>query len=397
MSHALLISGAGIAGLAAALALSRAGARVDVVERAPQLSTEGAGVQLSPNVTRILRAWGLQDALNAVAVFPQHLCARDARDGRVMGQVALSTGAQRYGAPHVCIHRADLQMLLWHAAQQERHIHWHWGQALQSVNPTADHVSVRSEAGQTWSAHGLVVAEGIGSPLRCQLLGDGAATPSGHVALRALLPMADVPSAWRSSDVQVWMGVDFHLVHYPVRGSKWLNLVLVLNRPDMAQDLGWIGVGDAAWAQRAVGRSCAALRDLVGAVSEWRYWVLADRTPMASARDMALGRVAVVGDAAHPMRPYLAQGAGMAIEDAAALQFAWQNHASASVAAAWQAMANNRWQRVARVQSQSRRNGRIFHSSGLQRWGRNLALQALGSRLMDPVWLYGGGPISQHG
>jgi salicylate hydroxylase len=112
---------------------------------------------------------------------------------------------------------------------------------------------------------------------------------------------------------------------------------------------------------------------------------------------MALGRVAVVGDAAHPMRPYLAQGAGMAIEDAAALQFAWQNHASASVAAAWQAMANNRWQRVARVQSQSRRNGRIFHSSGLQRWGRNLALQALGSRLMDPAWLYGGGPISQHG
>ena len=295
MSHALLISGAGIAGLAAALALSRAGARVDVVERAPQLSTEGAGVQLGPNVTRILRAWGLQDALNAVAVFPQHLCARDARDGRVMGQVALSAGAQRYGAPHVCIHRADLQMLLWHAAQQERHIHWHWGQALQSVSQMADHVSVRSEAGQTWSADGLVVAEGIGSPLRCQLLGDGAATPTGHVALRALLPMADVPLAWRSSYVQVWMGVDFHLVHYPVRGSQLLNLVLVLNRPDMAQDLGWSGVGDAAWAQRAVGRSCAALRDLVGAVSEWRYWVLADRPPLSSVSEMAQGRVALVG------------------------------------------------------------------------------------------------------
>ena len=393
MSHALLISGAGIAGLAAALALSRAGARVDVVERAPQLSTEGAGVQLGPNVTRILRAWGLQDALNAVAVFPQHLCARDARDGRVMGQVALSAGAQRYGAPHVCIHRADLQMLLWHAAQQERHIHWHWDQALQSVSQTADHVSVRSEAGQTWSADGLVVAEGIGSPLRCQLLGDGAATPTGHVALRALLPMADVPSAWRSSNVQVWMGVDFHLVHYPVRGSQWLNLVLVLNRPDMAQDLGWSGVGDAAWAQRAVGRSCAALRDLVGAVSEWRYWVLADRPPLSSVSEMAQGRVALIGDAAHPMRPYLAQGAGMSIEDAAALQMAWQGQSSDSVAAAWQTMAHSRSQRVAQVQQQSRRNGRIFHSTGWLRWGRNLALQTWGPHLMDPAWLYGGGPM----
>ena len=393
MSHALLISGAGIAGLAAALALSRAGARVDVGERAPQLSTEGAGVQLGPNVTRILRAWGLQDALNAVAVFPQHLCARDARDGRVMGQVALSAGAQLYGAPHVCIHRADLQMLLWHAAQQERHIHWHWGQALQSVSQTADHVSVRSEAGQTWSADGLVVAEGIGSPLRCQLLGDGAATPTGHVALRALLPMADVPSAWRSSNVQVWMGVDFHLVHYPVRGSQWLNLVLVLNRPDMAQDLGWSGVGDAAWAQRAVGRSCAALRDLVGAVSEWRYWVLADRPPLSSVSEMAQGRVALIGDAAHPMRPYLAQGAGMSIEDAAALQMAWQGQSSDSVAAAWQTMAHSRSQRVAQVQQQSRRNGRIFHSTGWLRWGRNLALQTWGPHLMDPAWLYGGGPM----
>jgi salicylate hydroxylase len=284
-------------------------------------------------------------------------------------------------------------MLLWHAAQQEGHIHWHWSQALQSVSQAADHVSVRSEAGQTWSADGLVVAEGIGSPLRCQLLGDGAATPTGHVALRALLPMADVPSAWRSSDVQVWMGVDFHLVHYPVRGSKWLNLVLVLNRPDMAQDLGWSGVGDAAWAQRAVGRSCAALCDLVGAVSEWRYWVLADRPPMASASEMAQGRVALVGDAAHPMRPYLAQGAGMSIEDAAALQMAWQGPSGDRVAAAWQAMADSRWQRVARVQQQSRRNGRIFHSTGWLRWGRNLALQTWGPHLMDPAWLYGGGPM----
>jgi salicylate hydroxylase len=393
MSHALLISGAGIAGLAAALALSRAGARVDVVERAPQLSTEGAGVQLGPNVTRILRAWGLQDALNAVAVFPQHLCARDARDGRVMGQVALSTGAQRYGAPHVCIHRADLQMLLWQAAQQAPHVHWHWGQALQSVNQAADHVSVRGDTGQTWQAQGLVVAQGIGSPLRCQLLGDGAATPTGHLALRALLPMADVPTTWRSSDVQVWMGVDFHLVHYPVRGAQWLNLVLVLNRPDMVLDAGWSGVGDAVWAQQAVARSCAALRDLVGAVSEWRYWVLADRPPLSSAKEMAQGRVALVGDAAHPMRPYLAQGAGMSIEDAAALQMAWQGHAVDGVTAAWQAMADSRWQRVARVQQQSRRNGRIFHSTGLLRWGRNLALQTTGPHLMDPAWLYGGGPL----
>jgi salicylate hydroxylase len=354
---------------------------------------EGAGVQLGPHVTRILRAWGLQDALNQAAVLPQYLRARDARDGRVVGEVALSHSAQRYGAPHVCIHRADLQALLWQAAQQEARVHWHWGEALQSVHQGADHVSVRSDGGQTWRVDGLVVAEGIGSALRRHVLGDGAATPTGHVALRALMPMTDVPLSLRSCDVQVWMGVDFHLVHYPVRGAHWLNLVLVLNRPDAVLESGWNGKGDAAWVQQAVGRSCAALRDVVGAVPEWRYWVLADRPPMASASEMAQGRVALVGDAAHPMRPYLAQGAGMSIEDAAALQMAWQGQSSESLAAAWQAMADIRWQRVARVQSQSRRNGRIFHSTGLQRWGRNLALQALGARLMDPAWLYGGGPV----
>jgi len=114
---------------------------------------------------------------------------------------------------------------------------------------------------------------------------------------------------------------------------------------------------------------------------------------MASASEMAQGRVALVGDAAHPMRPYLAQGAGMSIEDAAALQMAWQGQSSGSVAAAWQTMADSRWQRVARVQQQSRRNGHIFHSSGWLRWGRNLALQTWGPRLMDPAWLYGGGPM----
>jgi salicylate hydroxylase len=392
MSHALLISGAGIAGLATALALSRAGARVDVVERAAALTTEGAGIQLGPNVTRILRAWGLQDALNAVAAFPNHLCARDARHGRVTGQVALSAGAQRYGAPHVCIHRADLQTLLWRAAERELGVRWHWGQGLQSVGQTAEHVWVRSDAGQSWHADGLVLADGIGSTLRRHVLGGGAATPTGHIALRALLPMADVPVAWRSSDVQVWMGEDFHLVHYPVRGGQWLNLVLVINQAEALSE-GWSSMGDAAWAQQAVASSCAALRDLVGAVSEWRYWVLADRKPLASASEMALGRVAVIGDAAHPMRPYLAQGAGMAIEDAAALQAALQGPSGASVAAAWQAMAHSRWQRVAQVQQRSRRNGRIFHSTGLMRWGRNLALQTGGPHLMDPAWLYGGGPM----
>jgi salicylate hydroxylase len=392
MSHALLISGAGIAGLATALALSRAGARVDVVERAAALTTEGAGIQLGPNVTRILRAWGLQDALNAVAAFPNHLCARDARHGRVTGQVALSAGAQRYGAPHVCIHRADLQTLLWQAAERELGVRWHWGQGLQSVGQTAEHVWVRSDAGQSWHADGLVLADGIGSTLRRHLLGGGAATPTGHIALRALLPMADVPVAWRSSDVQVWMGEDFHLVHYPVRGGQWLNLVLVINQAEALSE-GWSSMGDAAWVQQAVASSCAALRDLVGAVSEWRYWVLADRKPLASASEMALGRVAVIGDAAHPMRPYLAQGAGMAIEDAAALQAALQGPSGASVAAAWQAMAHSRWQRVAQVQQRSRRNGRIFHSTGLMRWGRNLALQTGGPHLMDPAWLYGGGPL----
>jgi salicylate hydroxylase len=183
------------------------------------------------------------------------------------------------------------------------------------------------------------------------------------------------------------------LVHYPVRGGQWLNLVLVIHRPDHSESDQWSLQGDGLWAQQAVSDSCAALRDVVGAVGHWRYWVLADRAPMRSATDMARGRVALVGDAAHPMRPYFAQGAGMAIEDAAALQWAWQNAGDPGVALAWRAMANSRWRRVAKVQAKSRRNGLVFHSTGWLRWARNGALQTMGSPLMNPAWLYGGGPM----
>ncbi|NBX54129.1 MAG: FAD-dependent oxidoreductase [Betaproteobacteria bacterium] len=390
MSSTILISGAGIAGLSAALALSRAGVWVKVVERENALVSEGAGVQLGPNVTRILRAWGLGSGLRDKGFFPKFLCAHDARDGRVLGQSDLAQALQHYGAPHVCIHRADLQALLWQGLQGQGQ--WHWGHTLQTVHPADTHVMVRSASGQAWQGDGLVVADGIGSKLRQAVSGDGPATPTGHVALRALLPMTEVPRQWRTTNVHVWMGERFHLVHYPVRDGQWLNLVLVIHRRDSRETDHWSWLGEGLWAQQAVSDSCAAVCDLIGAVAQWRYWVLADRAPMRSATDMAVGRIAMIGDAAHPMRPYFAQGAGMAIEDAAALQWAWQHRGDQGVDLAWRAMADSRWRRVAQVQAQSRRNGLVFHSTGWLRWGRDAALQTLGSRLMNPAWLYGGGP-----
>lgn len=391
MTSPILISGAGIAGLAAALALSRAGVHVNVVERATALSTEGAGVQLGPNVTRILKAWGLERGLQEQGFSPHLLCAHDARDGRILAQVDLVQAVQRYGAPYVCMHRADLLALLWQGLQGQGQ--WHWGQSLQTVDATDTHVVVHSASGLTWQGEGLVVADGIGSTLRRALTSDGPATATGHVALRALLPMADVPLKWRTANVHVWMGERFHLVHYPVRGGQWLNLVLVIHRPEHSESGQWSLQADGLWAQQAVSDSCAALRDVVGSVAQWRYWVLADRAPMRSAIEMARGRVALIGDAAHPMRPYFAQGAGMAIEDAATLQWAWQNAGDPGVALAWRAMANSRWRRVAKVQAKSRRNGLVFHSTGWLRWGRNWALRTIGSPLMNPAWLYGGGPM----
>jgi salicylate hydroxylase len=223
------------------------------------------------------------------------------------------------------------------------------------------------------------------------LLGDEAPRVTGHLAYRAVIPQRELPEKLRSQAVTAWLGPQLHVVQYPVRRGEWLNVVAVVaGRLDVPETQSWNHQAHAAdlRAVLTATRAAAQLQDLVGAIAEWRLWALCDRPPMCGAHEQAQGRVALLGDAAHPMRPYLAQGAGMAIEDAAELE-RLLGSGSTDMPALLQQYAQNRWQRNARVQARSIRNGQIYHAQGLTRWGRNLSLGALGPRIMDQPWLYG--------
>jgi salicylate hydroxylase len=393
-----LICGAGIAGLAAALACHRAGWQVDVLERTDQFSHVGAGIQLGPNVTRILHAWGLRAALESVAAYPDQLQVRDALTGKTLGSLRLGERAVRlYGAPYATVHRGDVHQLLLDAVEQLTDIRLHLGQTPNQYQQDANCVQVQTGQGKSWDADLLLGADGIWSDLRQWLLKDGKPVPTGHLAYRALVAQADLPERLRSQQVTAWLGPRMHMVHYPVQGGRFLNVVVIVREPaNLAWDMtGWDHAGQAKVLRAHLGHTCTSVQDLIHAIDDWRLWVLNGRQPMQSAAQHAVSRVALVGDAAHPMFPYLAQGAGMAIEDAAALGSSLQTKGQAAepltVPQQLQAFAQARWQRNARVQARAARNGEIFHAQGVLAWGRNLAMSALGERLLDVPWLYGGG------
>jgi salicylate hydroxylase len=391
------VAGGGIGGLAAALASVRAGCHVRVLERTPAFSEIGAGIQLGPNVTRILHGWGLADQIKAVAAVPDLLRVRSAGAGEVLGALRLAASfSDRYGAPYVTMHRADLHGVLLAATSQHADVRLNADRPVESFAQTADAVTVRASSGPEIECDALIGADGLWSVVRQQLLDDGQPRLTGHLAYRALVAQADLPARFRSNDVTAWLGPRMHVVYYPVRGGDFLNVVaFVQGAPPTGQQAGgWDHYASAGDLIAAMGGVCSDLRSLVEAIADWRLWVMYDRPPIGGAHQHARGRVALLGDAAHPMRPYLAQGAGMAIEDAAELgnALAQAKSAAVDVATMLQRYALNRWQRNARVQARALRNGHIFHADGLLRWGRDASLKLLGERLLDMPWLYGAVP-----
>jgi salicylate hydroxylase len=391
MTTQVLIAGGGIGGLAAALSCSRAGWQARLFEQAQQFSEVGAGIQLGPNATRILAHWGLDRVLARVAAFPQELRVRSGVDGRELARLPLgSSFAARYGAPYATVHRADLQGLLLEAVR-DAGVQLRLSSPVTGVLPSTEGVGLRLEGDHEVEGDALVGADGLWSIVRGQVYGGDSPAFTGHVAYRAIAEQRELPESLRSSGVTVWLGPRMHLVAYPVRGGEQLNVVVLVQGsvPESAAQE-WDQAAVAAELQATLGTLCAPLRELVEAMPGWRLWALHDRAPMAGADEMARGRVALLGDAAHPMRPYFAQGAGMAIEDAASLAraLAQADGAVIDVPLALRRYALDRWQRCARVQALSRRNGRIFHATGLVRWGRDLSLRLLGGRLLDQPWLY---------
>ncbi len=388
MGLSVAIAGGGIGGLAAALALARAGQQVALFEKATAFSEIGAGIQLGPNVTRILQGWGLLEAVRRVATAPDRLQVRSATTGGVLGELRLGeTMAARYGAPYLTLHRADLHAVLLGAVQQTEAV-LHTDCAVQSFQQTPQMVSVKTHAG-TQNFDVLVGADGLWSNTRQQLLGDGAPRRTGHLAYRALIRQADLPERLRSQSVTAWLGPKMHAVLYPVRGGEWLNVVTFVHGDVPGDFENWDHTANAADLGIHLTDACPQLQDMVKAAPAWRLWIMHDRPPMQGAHQMAQGRVALLGDAAHPMRPYLAQGAGMAIEDAAELGSLLGAVKPVDAPAALQHYAANRRQRNARVQARALRNGQIFHATGPMRWGRDVAMKLMRERLLDLPWLYG--------
>ena len=388
MNLKVAIAGGGIGGLAAALAAARAGCAVKVFEKAAALSEVGAGIQLGPNVTRILQSWGLGDALRETACAPERLQVRSAESGKVLGELRLGDAiAERYGAPYLTLHRADLHAVLLSASKQMQ-IELQLDHAVQKFQQMPQSVFVQT-SDLMHEVDALIGADGLWSNTRQQLLNDGPPNRYGHLAYRALIRQTDLPEKLRSQNVTAWLGTKMHAVQYPVRGGEWLNVVAFLHGkvPDDFQN--WDHSANAGDLTRQMASCCPQLQGTLQAAPDWRLWVMHDRAPLQGPHQMAQGRVALLGDAAHPMRPYLAQGAGMAIEDAAELGLVLKGATPASAPAALQYYATNRCERNARVQARALRNGQIFHATGPVRWGRDAAMKLLGEKLLDMSWLYG--------
>jgi salicylate hydroxylase len=322
---------------------------------------------------------------------PERLVARDALRAHELG--ALPLGADflaRYGAPYLAVHRADLHAALWRGLQ-DLPVHLAADRRVVAIDIQQVGVQVAISEGAPAVGDALVGADGLWSVVRSALVADAAPRASDHVAYRALIPMTRLPTAWQAPEITAWLGPHLHAVTYPVRGGSLLNVVCVVQQQVEGPSSGWDLPGTPERLRAALGAVCEPLQAVVDAAPAWGLWILHDRAPVQGAHQMASGRIALVGDAAHPMRPYLAQGASMALEDAQALGrcLGAVRDRGVDVETALHRYALERWQRVARVQRRARRNGTIFHATGLLRLARDLAMRSAGgTRVMDLPWLY---------
>lgn len=388
-----IIAGAGIGGLATAMALSRAGLDVTIHERSERLEEFGAGLQLTPNATRVLSRLGALEFVSALATTPTSICVLRGSDDHVLTRMPLDNAERRWGAPYLTIHRADLQRALAEVVLRQRNAELKLGSTVLNAASHRDRVAVGLENGSATSedsADLLIAADGLRSRLRehSRLLDVDDLLCTGGIAFRATVDVGLVDPRWRGREVCLRIGPNAHLVHYLLRAKSVLNIVAVIKSVwrGATDDRPWDGAADTKTLDRAFESWSKATRDLLAAASVWRAWPIYVRAPLSS---FSLGRIVFVGDAAHPMAPYLAQGAGQAIEDAGALGQIFSRRQS--IAEGLFAYSRERVARATRVQREAQRQGRIYHLSGPMALARDTAIRLLGpQRLSDRYdWLYG--------
>ena len=391
-SRTIVVAGAGIGGLTVSLALAARGFRVVLLEKAERLEEAGAGLQLSPNASRVLIELGLQSRLAGRAVIPEAISIMSARDGGEICRLPLGEAAsQRAGAPYWVVHRADLQGALAAAVDDNPDIELRLGCQFEDVTAHAKGLTVMQRCGITRHqelATALIGADGIWSTVRQHLFPEVQPRFSGLIAWRGTLDATQLPREYTSRRVQLWMGPNAHLVAYPISAASRINVVAVVpgtwNRP------GWSAPGEAAEIKNAFAsyRWPGPARMMLNAVDDWRKWAL---FTVPEGAEWSGGAVALLGDAVHAMLPFAAQGAGMAIEDAMVLAKTLGEAADAAqIPAALKRYGRLRRARVGRIQRAARRNGTIYHLGGPAALARDWFIRAIGPRRMlaRQDWIY---------
>jgi len=382
----IVVVGAGIGGLTAALALAAADYRVVVAERSEHLVEAGAGIQISPNAGRVLAGLGLDAGIAWLAAEPAAIDIRSGRSGRLLTSVPAAEFHSRYGFPYRVIHRADLQVVLRTAVEQRPDIALLLGATVSDVVPVADGcvVTIARGGGQEAIEVAAVIgADGVWSELREQVRGPDPARPVGRSAWRTLIAAAELPPAATADRVGLWLSNDAHLVHYPVAKGRTVNVVAIVEE-DWSEP-GWSAAGDRRWLTARFAGWPTAARELLAAAPAWHKWAI---TRVDPALPWVAGRLALLGDAAHAMPPFIAQGAAMAIEDAAVLARCLAT--IEPVEAALAAYEAKRRPRVMRVAAAAASTGAVYHWSMPRALVRDAAIRLGGARLimMRNDWIY---------
>jgi salicylate hydroxylase len=387
-SAPFLISGGGIGGLITAYALAHKGFPIRLFEQSSEFKEVGAGIQLGPNIFRVLEKIGLKDAVLADAHVPPAQEMRDALTGKLITRIPLDDAfSKRFGGqPYAVTHRADIHATFLRACQTSNLITLETNRRVDAYEDHGDHVIVTLNNGETVSGRALIGCDGMWSKIRESIVGDGKPRVSGHIAYRAVLKREDVPDDLWTPDVVLWAGPRTHFVHYPLRRGELFNLVAVFHSDHYEE--GWNAEGSKELLWSHFKMQVPEVLRLLERIDTWRMWVLCDREPV---KDWTKGNITLLGDAAHPMLQYLAQGACMATEDAVVLA----DKVAASpddLPNAFHAYERDRYLRTGRTQIMARVYGEFYHARGVAAELRDMAV---GGRTPEQAydgiaWLYGG-------
>jgi salicylate hydroxylase len=384
----ILIAGGGIGGLAAALGLAGAGFRVTVLEKAAALGEIGAGIQLGPNAFHAFDYLGVGEAARSIAVYIDKLRLMDALSGEDITSIDLGPDFRaRFGNPYAVVHRGDLHGVLLNACRAHKSIELRVKSQVLDYEQDGSSVTVRLASGDTVTGSALIGADGLWSAVRKQVVGDGAPRVSGHTTYRSVIPTEQMPEDLRWNAATLWAGPKCHIVHYPLSGWKVFNLVVTYHNDAPEPVAGKPATMDEV--MRGFEHINERARKIIRHGSDWKLWVLCDREPVENWVD---GRVTLLGDAAHPMLQYMAQGACMAMEDGVCLAQMMGSFPN-DIEKALEAYRSRRILRTARVQLQSRAIGEhIYHPDGIHAELRNSIMRAKSSAdwYESLAWLYGG-------